>query len=557
MHYCKIRREFVDDLFSCSDVPRIFCINFELLSYLQEEERKITPTVSQHIKSVYPNCCDLRHCIIPCRYLGYLPMRTSDLLEHCKLHDMQQQLVRLNCIAFTKTIFWQDYMQHSYERKPHAPPNRSYSREPAYMDVAYATKSLQALFGSVASLSLICEDDDPPDAVQHVSHVVLHNIATSKQPCLKDLYIRGFHYSQIVSGVSKFLLEPKSRKSNTPYFLKSLAVWTRNFSSVSSDELLSIISFQLTHLTHILLDFRMLKYPKTKCRLHQNKICNVLVTFLKQPRTIALDIDACPLPVACKLVEAFLTTPATSHQELEISDDLDEDVYGVMTPIRQPIPDSTAKFKSLKMQNSSSHFQAWFFNLSELKLKSLVMSDPNIPPIYPDTTVQIQDITFHLKLCLLTHFKEFLLPNRALKNLYLYFSTSQSSFHVASKVLDLMHCLSEMCQQQERRLEKLHVGIYSLRDINLTFFFKVVRDLSLQCGTTLFLSPFPSYEQDTFFSEEQVCSVLPNLSTEFKSRKIKKIVLRLSNCGDETYLDNFHTLKSCLSYVADQVELAR
>ena len=139
-----------------------------------------------------------------------------------------------------------------------------------------------------------------------------------------------------------------------------------------------------------------------------------------------------------QLIEAFLCTSTSIEQQLTIQvvdeneeADRDEDdeeyknvstkpdirdlLEGVMPTISQPIPESSARFKSLIMKMSSVSSIAWLLNLPELKLKSLKFCASYLPLISPHIDVQVEHVTFDF-FCLLSKFrKPVILPNHLAK----------------------------------------------------------------------------------------------------------------------------------------------
>ena len=541
-----MRRYLLKDLLRCSCLQDMFGINFiqdqdELLPYWHKEKGKEIP--NEYIASIYQSCCNWHGSILPHRFLQYLSfdygelnLTTSsfgNLVEHCKVQQAgHRNSVEVDCIAFSETVFWRDYLIHSYKRKP------AYN---ASVDVAYATTPLQAAFRGIETLCLACNssDTDNVETAKSVSYVILHNIATSKHPCLKYLSISS---AQAQLGVSRLLFESKYGKFAAPYLLESLS-----FSYYGRPDELSVFGYQLSHLKRLVLNFRQ---PKTKSQLHQEKACDTLVTFLKQPQFQSLKIVRCPLSMACKLVEAFLTTPTTMEQKLNISDDHFENTRDAMPPISQPVPESSAQFKCLELAFSSNQFFAWFYSLSELKLKSLKLYDSRIPSIKlsPQAIIQVRNVELlGPNLTSPNNLDKFLVSNHALKTLGVLYP--DDCFYPA-----LNHCLSVLCQQEGRGLEELYMEVNSFQRVNLNEFFTVIRDLSLQFGTTLVLVKSSRYVHHTkFFSEEQVCSMLPDLSSKFQTKKIKRIICKAKADNLEKFKEES---SSSLKLIADHVEFS-
>ena len=82
------------------------------------------------------------------------------------------------------------------------------------------------------------------------------------------------------------------------------------------------------------------------------------------------------------------------------------------------------------------------------------------------------------------------------------------------------HPLLEQAEQGTKILEQLRLNQVDFDHGDPKDFFHAVRDLSQNCGTTLYLSP----EYYTFISEWQVTAI----SEDFKEKKVKKIVCTMN-----------------------------
>ena len=595
----------MEDILHCCSVEDIFSINFrqlqnELLPYYGPDRHpeRCPSFLIKFITKSYPTCgvCEDRS-VFPHRFLQYISfcdgirklglVRSSVvgfLLQHCQL--LHQECMEFLCYSFSETVFWQDYLAESCKRKP------DYK---ASVDMAYAIPYLQVVLSKIKTLKLsapclfdIPEDND--EAVQAVSYVILHNIVTSKEPCLKHLEIHGDGCTtMILSGVSKLLqlCESNSGLSTPPYALENLSLSaemgnfkvSREVAKEISYKFLQIVRFQMSHLKCMTVDFKLLECPKTEFQVNQLELCNLILAFPKQHQFQSLHVVNCPLPLACSLIEIFLITPATREQHLTIEveeskgfyEDIYEDssdeerlkteydnhypIYGRdLTPhISQPLPESSAQFKCLKVLDISGLFRVWLSNLSELKLKSLVLCDSHIPLIPPHIVVQVAHIALRITKNSLfkstifqNHFEKFLISNSALKTLEIL--RPRNFFYPV-----LNHCLLKL-YQQGRKLEEVHVTLVELQYVNPKEFFTVMRDLSQQCGTTLVLSLGWWDPDNRFFSEYQVCAMLPDLTREFHAKKIKKIVCKMDPEQSDQTLQKFKEANSCLNLIAEEVE---
>ena len=509
-------------------------------------------------------------------YAKLLPSSVEPLLRYCKL--MHTKHMKIDCCSVADSIIWQDYLAQSLKTKHDYKPN---------VDVPYTLPSLQEFLSGIETLKLHVsgrERSVQAEKVEAVSYVILHNIVTSNQPSLKHLIISGISNasSWVLAGVTKLLCKSTGEQATAPYLLESISLLPCDrvfvngrfvehlFSSVASEiasNLNVIVSFQMHNLKSVAvhcLGFCHEHMP-SRCFGSQHRVntpeyrqlLSSLVAFLKQPQMQSLDIDKCPSPEAYQLIEDFLCTPTSIEQQLRIQVQEEELAGGpLMPPISQPIPESSARFKHLCMDVSSSHRSvAWLLNLPELKANSLRFSAQYLPLGSPDIVVQVKHITFYCSVhlskptILPDHLERFIITNQALTTLEMIIDTPFGPSH--PRCLDiypaLNHCLTNLCRQG-KTLEELCMNVFSFKEHNPTEFFTTVRDLSQQCGTTLVLSGH------VLFSEEQLNSLLPALSKEFQEKKIKKIVFKNNNLRKS---DSY--VQMCLNklrLVADEVRFS-
>ena len=595
----------------------IFAINLNQLLDLAADDKKNYRF--EYVARRYPSCLLLRipgprdvKSIFPHRVFRYISFEEDSgfsvsrsdiddfLLEHYKAEAVHASCVRLNCISFSKTFFWIGYVFY-YKRRWGCRPR---------VDAACGMTPLQVALSKIEKLQLSCcgvcrfgvqdekeyVSDEKEEAVEEtiraVSSFILHNIATSKQPCLKHLMIYGDHSTSIVSGLGKFLCDDFYSQrlpfSGSEFELRDNPLFGRmplpcdsedtalcmlegiSACTVSDidDEIEQIIRFQMSHLKSMKLNFSILM------EYQPNRFCDLLLSFLQQPQFQSLDIASVPLPVAYKLVVMFLTTPATIEQNLKIRiyEYLDEDLYyqddrkhgflreidhvryyfydnyceegccnltlqDPIPPICQPIHESSTRFKRLDVHGSSDRFHAWLLNLSELKLKRLKICADYIHLLSPKMAIQIEHLTLWITPSLT---RKIVLSDLEISNLAL--KTLEITVPPLPRRRNYISTYEErreyMCEQR-RKLGCLH------KHIDPKEFFSFVRELSHKHGTTLVLFPY----HVKCFSEEHLRSVLPELSKEFQTKKIKKIICKIKK--RET---DFLEANSCLNLIAEKVE---
>ena len=305
-----------------------------------------------------------------------------------------------------------------------------------------------------------------------------------------------------------------------------------------------------------------------------------LVDLLKQPQLTSLSIIESPLPEGYELIKTFLFTPTSHEQSLEItaidyeefdkeyeeyhkdSDDeeesesdnedeeeneSDEDEIPRKRPKKcesqaqakmqlpksvslpnwplpnHPLPETNSQFKCLDLGMSSSCVHTWLFSLQEIKLKRLNLRTQDITLVPVGLKIQVEHVSFSTKTFTSyrptispEHLEIFTISNPALKTLE--FSNPVNEC-VPGLLSALTQCLDKLNKEQ-RSLEQLRLNQVDFEHGDPRDFFKAVRNLSQNCGTTLYLSP----EYYSIFSQWQEIALFPALGEDFKEKKIRKIV---------------------------------
>ena len=189
----------------------------------------------------------------------------------------------------------------------------------------------------------------------------------------------------------------------------------------------------------------------------------------------------------------------------------------------QPLPETNSQFKCLDLGMSSSCVHTWLFSLQEIKLKRLNLRTQDITLVPAGLKVQVEHVSFSTKTFTSyrptispAHLEIFTTSNPALKTLEFRNPVNEC---VPGLLSALTHCLYKLNKEQ-RALEQLRLNQVNFEHGDPRDFFNAVRDLSQNCGTTLYLSP----EYYSFFSRWQEISLIPALGEDFKEQKIKKIV---------------------------------
>jgi len=304
-----------------------------------------------------------------------------------------------------------------------------------------------------------------------------------------------------------------------------------------------------------------------------------LVDLLKQPQLTSLSIMETPLPEGYELIKMFLFTPTSHEQSLEItaidyeefdkeykeyyedsddeeeseSDDEEDEIprkrqkCEIQTQAKtqipksvslfdQPLPETNSQFKCLDLGMSSSCVHTWLFSLQEIKLKRLKLRTQDITLVPAGLKIQVEHVSFSIKTSYRptispAHLEIFTISNPALKTLEL-------SNHISERVPGLLSALTQCLDKlnkEQRSLEQLRLNQvnFAIEYKDAEVFFKAIRNLSQNCGTTLYLSPYYS-----IFSQCQERLLFQALSEDFKEKKIKKIVFTMKEgCALMPYLD--------------------
>ena len=639
-----IRENMVNSLFSNYSIEGFLCTRF----FIEDGHRYTPDCLVDHIASCYPSLESTvikrkytNSLLFPSRSLQYVsivgkesvdlvPSSLEHLLHYSKLIPTKQ--VKIDCCNFAHSVIWRDYLglvAGEHRLSPEGSTSES-SDEVEYRAISLKKRQpnvyhartlpyLQHFLSRIETLELGCSstsgqtsEPDLKETVQAVSHVILHNIVTSNQPCLKHLEIFGMPNatSWILGEVTKPLCESSCEKGISPYLLESVSLLPytgseySKLSDVASDiasNISTIVAFQMHNLKHVTvhhlgshydrlehdwdsLSDRMIRQIRRQRRANfqeYKQLLSLLVRYVKQSQMQSLDIDECPSPEAYQLIEAFLCTSTSIEQQLTIwvvdeSDhekpkatkwaenkekkeqaqvdfhDLIKDT-GLIPPISQPIPESSTQFKCLDMHiMSHSHSFAWLLNLPELKLKRLSFSAHYLPLVSPHIDVQVQHITFNFFGELFGFCNTEIFPNHLEK-----FITSNQ----ALKSLVIVNPTSESDPWGSRIYPALNHCLSTLCRQGRKLDEIHMKSVDFCCSDPRdFFTIVRDLSQKcgttlvlspntyVFFSEEHVNSLLPALSNEFQGKKIKKVVVTRN-----PNILCFDLILSQLQMIADEV----
>ena len=501
------------------------------------------------------------------------------LLHYCNVHCAPKQL-KIDCCTFLNSMFWKDF-EDAYENKQNHP-----DQDQIDVTMNPVIPFIQEFLSSVEVLDLVmicnCTCMNHSSKSSHmVAYVLLYNIITSRQPCLKRFNLLGILmvieriikaiFALVCTVESKFFpcmvdsnywnvgvsftFEPKLIQ------LKSLSIWSSYImlsgSNPSRDHTLvayisqSIVTNQMKSLSSVGLEI---------C-YSDSALFNSLNELLKQPQFQVLYIKKYPFQGACELIVTFLTTPTSHEQLLAIEDneerslikscketDGDENEIdsesrkkiaiqsNSLTPnslhASQPLPDTNVQHKCLDLgRSSSSLLYSWLFSLPELKLKKLMLT-PDMALVSADKVIQVEHVVYqarykpNMPTIKFAHLEKLVVTNPVLKRLVV-----QDGRVIAGLLPALNHCLSVL-YQQGRGLEEIILSSVQFDDVDDTKeFFILVRDLSHSYGTTLVVS-----SENNRLIDNRWQKVIGSLSKQFQEKKIKKIIYKALNSKGHSVL---------------------
>ena len=288
------------------------------------------------------------------------------LLHHCNMHRAPKEL-KIDCYDFQKTAFWIDYQETLNEKRTLFRQQKDHPMSKMDPVIPF----MQEFLSSVEVLEL-GTDNSPRDvdgldeALHTVPYVLLYNVLTSSQPCLKHLKVYGIpvHTSWVLETIAElvcttdrescfhsYTFVPLASPKPEPCQIESLSIlpfeidhgyacdYMRNsvahtIASITK----SIISFQMQTLSSVTVQGLGFCYSddafdvrdsyedridswKSGRDVNSPAYIALLTLFnelLKQPHFQALSVGQSPHLVACTLIETFLTTPASHEQLLSI-----------------------------------------------------------------------------------------------------------------------------------------------------------------------------------------------------------------------------------------------
>ena len=391
-----IAREELLDVILCGDLSKFFSLNLNKAEVLDcfEARYDLIPkpdVLYEHIHKCYPS---LGATLVPSykfsgslllpkrlqQFAGTLPFESSSqygchlpllshlawpLLHYCNMHCAPKEL-KIDCYDFQKTAFWINYQETLTEKKAIF---RQQKDHPMSKMDPVIIPFVQEFLSSVEVLEL-GTDKSPRDvdgldeALHTVPYVLLYNILTSSQSCLKHLKVCSIpvftswiletiaelvHTTALESCFHSYTYVPFASPKPEPCRLESLSILPNErdygiaceymiesflvplplfrlslhfkcrHSAMSLYKVLAFYSNDAFEVRDFYEDsistFRSGK--DVNCPAYID-LLNLFPQLLKQPHFRALSVGKSPYLVACTLIETFLTTPASHEQLLSI-----------------------------------------------------------------------------------------------------------------------------------------------------------------------------------------------------------------------------------------------
>ena len=289
-----------------------------------------------------------------------LSSQAWSLLRYCNMQSAPSYL-NINCFGFINSTFWNEFDQSI----------SSWSDQAAMMlavgdgsdtEMNLVIPFIQEFLRGVEVLELAtCGGGTSPDdlnANSTTSYVLLYNVLTSKQPCLKHLKITGIPWvadrvlqmaEKLMQGAtqsfSSYLTHGGATIRSVPltplppspnsYLLEGFSIgagngygifrsyMTSNHASSIALSTQALVNRHMQKLKHIEIGELGLNYffhipGKTLFIPEYRKLFLVLMDLLKQPQFCQLHLGETPLPEGYEVIITFLCTPATHEQSLKI-----------------------------------------------------------------------------------------------------------------------------------------------------------------------------------------------------------------------------------------------
>ena len=356
--------------------------------------------------------------------------------------------LKIDCYDFQKTAFWINYQETLTEKEALFRQQKDHPMSKMDPVIPF----VQEFLSSVEVLEL-GTDKSPRDvdgldeALHTVPYVLLYNILTSSQSCLKNLKVCSIpvftswiletiaelvYTTALESCFHSYTYVPFSSPKPEPCRLESLSIlpferdygyaceymiesFARTIASISK----SIIAFQMQTLSNVTIQglgfcysddaFEVRDFYEDSISTFRSgkdvnssayiDLLNLSPQFLKQQHFRALSVGKSPHLDACTLIETFLTTPA-SHEQLLSIEGKDEQEMSQNNSNEDSSEDSTSEIESEEEEEDSENNsetvnygekidarkRKYKIETSEIPPKKI--TKPSLKPPLPETNAQ-------------------------------------------------------------------------------------------------------------------------------------------------------------------------
>ena len=282
------------------------------------------------------------------------------LLHYCNMQCAPNEL-KVDCYDFQNTLFWKHYEEAHLKnfqiiRQKSDSECSALKMDPVIPFVQEFLSSVEVL--EIGTSNTPRDVDDLEEAMHTVPYVLLYNIITSSQPCLKHLKIYGIPVvaDLVLSTIAELIsTTDEDASSPNPYSLEGLSILPFEpdegyatdymiylFAESLASNIQSIVAFQMNMLQCVTIrgigfcydgledtflevqDFweDMIQTFDIERDVNVPAFVSLLSSsftqLLKQSQFRTVSVGKSPLFSACTLIETFLTTPASHEQSLYV-----------------------------------------------------------------------------------------------------------------------------------------------------------------------------------------------------------------------------------------------
>ena len=285
------------------------------------------------------------------------------LLQYCHLLTAPKE-IKVDVGDFTGSPFWVTFGDKLVEQDPVIPALQSFLSQVETIQLKWFKKFDKYILSFFDDSDFFAATAEST-TMQATSYVLLYNIVTNEQPCLKHIKIYGIHrvIEMILTSVEKFCSACQNYFPSSPdfplklatpppgpYLLNSFTVtqsggtesetdapqesyrMDREYAENISSSLRAIILFQLHSLEHLSINLgtnfcyglrvgvstKELVAERNYSIPEYRQLLSTLFGLLKQPQLRSLTVGRAPLNEAYQLIKAFLCTEANHSQSLTI-----------------------------------------------------------------------------------------------------------------------------------------------------------------------------------------------------------------------------------------------